>query len=384
MPKIRKSAVKLEQGGMRLFLTSFSIRDFTQDKFYRVDRLDVAEGQGMQRLLDDARTKRFRNDFIEAHKEGEALLPTSVFLATDGDIDFDEQAGEIVFDASPSACVCPFDVVDGQHRIEGLRRAAEKIDGEGLHDFPVATVIVTGLAEAERMLQFIVVNTKQEKVDDGVAQHIIARFTDMNGVTDLPYLPGWLRKKIEKGDDKRALKLVIKLNQTENSPFCGRIQMADEHRTPAHTVNQKSFVKNLTRYLLTASHPLLVIENDPDKRFRMLNNFWLAVARVCVGDYDERTSAFTASGLEFFLQIFGAVLNQLAKRGSYTADEFEECLRSAADFLVDSEYAGILSPEYWKKGGPASVLNRAGREKMAAKYCLALAQAGNHGAEIEV
>ena len=384
MSQIRKSAVKLEQGGMRLFLTSFTVRDFMREQFYRVDRLDVAEGQGMQRLLEDARTKRFGVDFTEAHNKGEALLPTSVFLATDGNIDFDENAGEIVFDSSPNADVCPFDVVDGQHRIEGLRRVAGQIGGQALLDFPVATVIATGLDEAERMLQFIVVNTKQEKVDEGVAQHIISRFTDMDGVTDLPYLPNWLRRKIEQGDANRALKLVIKLNEHQDSPFRGRIQMADKYKTPAHTVNQKSFVNYLTKFVLTASHPLLVIENDPNKQFSILNNFWRAVMHVSVGEYKERTSVFTASGIEFFLQIFGAVLNELAKRGSYTVNDFEKCLRSATDFLDEGEHANIISPEYWKKGGPASVLNSAGRTKITKQYCIALAQAGNQGAEIEV
>ena len=384
MSKIRKSAIKLEQGGMRLFLTSFTVRDLIREKFYRVEHLDVAEGQGMQRLLEEARTTRFRDDFTEAHNKGEALLPTSVFLATDGDIDFDETTSEIVFDSSPNAGVCPFDVVDGQHRIEGLRRVAEQIDGEKLLDFPVATVIAAGLDEAERMLQFIVVNTKQEKVDEGVAQHIISRFTDLDGVTELPYLPGWLRRKIEQGDDRRALKLVIKLNQTKNSPFCGRIQMADEEKTSAHTVNQKSFVNYLKKFVLTASHPLFSIANNSKKQFNLLNNFWSAVVRVSVGDYEERTSVFTASGIEFFLLIFGAVLNQLAKRGDYTVDDFEKCLRSATDFLDDGEYANIISPEYWKKGGRASGLNSAGRKKITKEYCIALAQAGNHGAEIEV
>ncbi len=384
MPKIRKSAVQLEQGGMRLFLTSFAVRDFMRKDFYSVDRLDVAEGQGMQRLLEDARTKRFGVDFIEAHSKGEALLPTSVFLATDGDIDFDEKTGEIVFDSSPNAAVCPFDVVDGQHRIEGLRRVAEQVDGEKVLDFPVATVIATGLDKAERMLQFIVVNTKQEKVDDGVAQHIISCFTDRDGVADLPYLPSWLRKKIKKGDDSRALKLVIKLNQTKNSPFCGRIQMANEYKTSAHTVNQKSFVKHLTKFLLIALHPLFDIAKDSDKRFNILNNFWRAVVRVCVGDYDKRTSVFTASGIEFFLQILGPILLQLAKRESYTVGDFEECMRSAADFLEDGEYAEIMSPEYWKTGGPASVQNSAGRKRMVQKYFAALTQAGNRDMDIEV
>jgi len=369
--KIKKPAVKIIQGDMHLILTAFTLRDFARKGFYRVNRLDVEQERGMQRILDTARAKRFASDFAEANKADEALLPTSVFLATEGEIKFDEGSGDIVFDVSPQAGICPFDVVDGQHRIEGLRAAASQTDGE-LWDFPVATVIAPGLNEAGRMLQFIVVNTKQEKVDDGVAQHISARFTDMDGVQDLPYIPGWLRKKIDRGDDKHALHFVVALNRDNDSPFCGRIQMADEHKSKLHTINQKSFVKLITKHVLTANHPLFINERDPDKQVQMFKNFWQAIVRVFVGEYAERTSVFTQNSVEFFLQILGPILNQLAKQRSYTVDKFEVLLRSADE---TDDYPGMLTPEFWKRGGQASILNAGGMRKMATSYVRALASA---------
>lgn len=384
MPEIRKPAVKLQQGDLSLFLTAFTMRDFVQDGFYCVDRLDVAESEGMQRLLEKSRIKRFGSDISEAYELGEALLPTSVFLATKGEIEYDEGTREIIFDGPPNAGTCPFDVVDGQHRIEGLRVAANRTGNHSLMDFPVATVIATGLDEAARMLQFIVVNTKQKKVGPDVAQHIISRFTKMDGVQELPYIPGWLRKEIDKGDIDIALEFAKRLNRDNDSPLRGRIQMADERRAHEHTVNQQAFVNLITKFTRTAAHPLESIGRDIDHRLALMKNFWKAVEQVFVGEYDSHTSVFTANSIEFFLQILAPVLNQLVKRGNYTVDDFATCIRSANDYISPKEYAGILSPDYWKTSGSASALNASGMQKMATAYNTALAEANSQDDEIKV
>lgn len=92
MDKIKRPAIKLLQGRRVLFLSSFLVRDFMSDGFYRIDRLDVEAGEGMQRLLNEARAKRFGRDMNSADEYNEAFLPTSVFLATAGTIDYDESA----------------------------------------------------------------------------------------------------------------------------------------------------------------------------------------------------------------------------------------------------------------------------------------------------
>lgn len=50
----------------------------------------------------------------------------------------------------------------------------------------------------EKMLQFLTINTKQQPVNPGVAQHIMSRFTDMLDVEKVPYLPSWVKKKRRK------------------------------------------------------------------------------------------------------------------------------------------------------------------------------------------
>ena len=172
MSEFRQPAVQIQQGKRTLFLTSFTVRDFLSDGFYRVNRLDVQGAKGMQRLLSKARARSFAKDINEADDHNEVFLPNSVFLATEGIISYDEQQHQLFFDSDSAHNVCPFDVIDGQHRIEGLKIAAEK--NERLMDFPISVVVAHKMNETEKMLQFGTI--KHRAVDQGVAQHIARAF----------------------------------------------------------------------------------------------------------------------------------------------------------------------------------------------------------------
>lgn len=385
MTEFRRPAIRIKQDKRYLFLTFLTVRDFMAgDKhnvFYRIDRLDVKEGKGMQRLLDEARARSFGKDIMAANQQREAFLPTSVFLATSGNISYDESKKELFFDSSPQTGVCPLDVVDGQHRIEGLRHAAEK--DARLLDFPISAVIAPNLSKAEKMLQFVVVNTKQRPVDSGVAQHITARFTRMLEVEKLPYLPAWLKTKAAKGDDDRALSIAVAFNEDEESPWYGRIQLADEAKDKKrHTITQASFVKSIKRVILAKNHPINLLPEN--KRIPVMRNYWRAVSDICVAQPDGLSTeinsvVFKHNGLEFFHLIFAPIVSHLARSMEYTEDKMKECLMSVQ---LPPEAAGVLSPEYWQRGGPASGLNSAGIQSMGAHFREAMVEFS--GDEVQV
>ncbi len=119
---LRKPAVKIRQGDLTIYATSFKVKDLLIKDFWRVDKLDpTSESPGFQRSLDIARTKKLADYILKAWEDRDAFLPTSIFLATDKDVFFDEEKNEITFEVEK---VCPFNVVDGQHRVQGLIEAA--------------------------------------------------------------------------------------------------------------------------------------------------------------------------------------------------------------------------------------------------------------------
>src|SRR5436305_860099 len=120
---ITRPAARVNQGNLRLYTTSLTVRDLMTENFYDIERLDPENphDRGYQRLLNRARAKKLADYLTDGQENHDAFLPTSIFLATDKDVAFDSTNNTISFDVHD---ICPFAVVDGQHRIEGLKLAA--------------------------------------------------------------------------------------------------------------------------------------------------------------------------------------------------------------------------------------------------------------------
>jgi DNA-sulfur modification-associated len=125
MALIKIPAARVRQGALVLYATSLKVRDLMAQNFYSVETLDPgdANDKGYQRLLNNTRARKLADYIVRGQDRQDAFLPTSVFLATDKSIEFAERDNTIEFDPS---LIGPFSVVDGQHRLEGLKVAALK------------------------------------------------------------------------------------------------------------------------------------------------------------------------------------------------------------------------------------------------------------------
>ena len=172
---ITRPAALVRQGSLRLYATSFQVRDLKRPKYYTISTLDPEqEGTGYQRLLNEGRAKRLAEYLVDGWEEKDAFLPTSIFLSTNKNIPFDSSTNTISFDVGE---IGPFNVVDGQHRIAGLVMAADK--NPDLLEFEVPVNIAINLDDISQMCHFLIVNTTQKSVDAAVEQQIVARLTKM-------------------------------------------------------------------------------------------------------------------------------------------------------------------------------------------------------------
>ena len=165
MAHIERPAVRIQQGNLTIYLTYVTPRDLFNNNFYTVEKLEPTDRVGFQRILDDKRAARLGRHLREAVDVGYAHLPTTVFLATDKTLEFDDSVGTLLFDTDD---VCPFSVVDGQHRIEGLRLASD--GNESFMDFQLPTTIATSQDYAHQMYHFYIVNTTQVPVNQSLNQ----------------------------------------------------------------------------------------------------------------------------------------------------------------------------------------------------------------------
>lgn len=366
MPQITVPAVKIEQDGKDLFLTRFTVADISIPGFYRVEELVVGEkgeeDEGYQRALDERRAKKMADYIREVEKE--TFIPTSLFLATAKELEYNTAAGEITFDVSGDKSQPLFYMVDGQHRAAGLRKAAERLDLNWLRDFPVPAVVATGLTSTEQMVQFLIVNTTQKKVGDGIAQQILAQFKREEGVAQMPNLPKIISEKM--GGVNKALDLVKYLNSCPDSPWHEKIEMANQPKAGT-TAKQPTFVKSLNEFVLKRGHPL-ALEPDGMKRNKMLQNYWLAVAGQFTppGEEGADIPLFRTSGMDIFHMASMDVFEHLARNGqSFTEENFRACFQSARKFINDDEFANMYEPEFWKRGGLVKGFNKGANRKYA-------------------
>jgi DGQHR domain-containing protein len=368
MARIHIAAARVRQGTLMLYATALKVRDLVSNNFFSVETLDPENpnDRGYQRLLNIARAKRLADYIIRGQDTQDVFLPTSIFLATDKTIDFNEQDHTILFDTS---AVGPFSVVDGQHRLEGLKMAAQK--DERVLDFEVPVNIAVNLPTIAQMCHFLIVNTTQKSVDKSVEQRIIARLSDAIEIEeDLPSLPKWILRIVERGEVERAIKYADYLNDTDDSPWFGKIRMANTDKEGG-AVNQKTFVKAIVKYVLTANNPITIIK-DFDKEERIFLNYWKAIkSNLDDGDSD---TLYKYSGVELFCRFSIPFFMKLQDRGDYKVSTMETLLKECLE-RVEGEYAGVGHPDWWKTGGQAGRLNSAALNIVAQEMTQALHKA---------
>ena len=368
--KISRPAVKIVQNERTIYLSSFTIRDLMEPGFYRVDRLDAKRSsKKYQRHLDERRAKTISNNFVDSWKEEFLFLPTSLFLATDKTLKFAN--GRINFDASD---VCPFDVVDGQHRIEALKKAAK--EESGMETFEVGVTVAESLEQVHQMVHFYIVNTQQKSVDKGLEDDIIARLTDMKDFdAETVHLPSaQLKLKVRKRVVMKAVDLVDHLNQ--ESPWKDRIEKSGSPEKGK--VKRAAVTGLLGKFVLTPSHPLHSYDSRDAKK--ILVNYWRAIEAVFVPPKKkDETVVFKNNGIWFFLFVSSVVISWLVEKGDFRVSAIKEKFEAVLENL-DSEAEKIASQDWWLvsrngSGGGAGKETRASLLDLAKKFQEAVTEA---------
>lgn len=350
------------------------MRDLKLPNFYTISKLDPDHaGPGFQRLLSEGRAKKLADYLLDGQTEGDAFLPTSIFLATSKDIPFNASANTITFDVN---LVGPFNVVDGQHRIAGLIMAAEK--NADLLEFEIPVNIAVGLDDISQMCHFLIVNTTQRTVDKAIEQQIVARLTAMVGLEKTPTIPRWIRRQVEKGEDARALFVAKYLNTDPGSPWLGKIRMANDDDDTGATINQKSFINSLKKYIFSANNPLSNPVWDVNRPM-ILSNYWKAIVELLIDEQSPTPSViFKTIGVDMFHIVSATVFTHLASKSDFTKDTIKALLRRGFDNLPGDNIA-MSHPEWWQRGSVASGLNTAAVRKLATTLSHALNVQDNVG-----
>lgn len=294
---------------------------------------------------------------------------------------YDKTTNSLEFDTE---VVCPFSVVDGQHRIQGLREAIRPLES-GLSNFQLPVTIATDLDDVHQMYHFFIVNTTQVPVDRSLAQEITARFTRKQNLEHLPYIPHWLRREIARGRDEKALIILRELDTDAQSPIHKRIQFANDPES-RNKFKASSFVTLIKNQVLIPNNPLAAQEPNTLRQGRILVNYFRAADAVLVDGRDRNeTVLYKYNGLYFLLAIsrwvFGVIYSST---WDFTVDSIERYIRSGLDGL-DEDYMMAADPDWWMPGPHgASSLNRGAVNGYVDAFQVALAQAQQQAREVRL
>lgn len=201
----------------------------------------VHEGAGVQRLLKQDRVKAV-SLFCE---DPDATFPTPIIMSIKSeDMSLvDNNAYVSVFaydDSSPIA-----EILDGQHRVEGIERSA-------LKDVELPIVVMFDLTEEQKAYIFSTINGTQERVNPSVIYELFKLSTG-------------------RSPQKTCHEIARALNGDPKSPCFRRLKMLEKREFVTETISQNTFVKCLCR-LITSTPQKDAIEIKKGNDFYVNDN----------------------------------------------------------------------------------------------------------------
>lgn len=270
--------VEFEQNGHKLYSAIMFARDLTNDSDVKVDIYNAGHAEGYQRRPSHLRAR----DFARYLEKGKGICPTSILLNIRGAFSFEPIKGNFgILKLPDNPDTEKFWIVDGQHRIEGLRELLAS--DQSYANFPMNVTIMGASTEYEEAKQFIIINKTQVGVRPDLAERFIAKMAKREGPDDLMCLPrattidiAWRPKATDIVDILNTRNPSEETNDFYNNPWHRRIQLPNEPRQDT-TVSQKAFEDSLKQILHNPSFS----SYNAEEIAVILVRYWKAILSIC-------------------------------------------------------------------------------------------------------
>ncbi len=329
------------QNGIRVFAGFMDAADLvsvtTVDHFDSSQRIDDPK-QGYQRPPERSRITKIGSHLINAivHHQGQGggLFPTAVVLAARSPLRF--HGGKITITDM-------LQVIDGQHRIEGLRYAIQEKSTADLENFPIAFVIIEVADRIVEMNQFTTINGTAKSVRTDLVNAILTATAAKQGDSAVAEKDRWRVV---------VTKVVERLDKDPTSPWHDLILMPDETGSPKSSggkvVRATSFMSSLAPVYawLKELHFLDActdLNSEANSVYDTVVAYWQALRQVVPGAFatPEDFVIQKTPGLFSLHKLLAHLLSVMFKgRQAWTKENFVK-------FLQDSPE--ITDANFWNK-----------------------------------
>jgi DGQHR domain-containing protein len=331
---VEKAAFELEQNGEKMYLTWMKAEEFMDTDRVKVDIWRRANKDGYQRMHTVNRSNAFGR-FIAVSR---GISPLSVLLSVRAPLNFKPEKGNFGTLVIPDSE--PLWIVDGQHRIWGLREAVENSSGYTL--FPLPVVILQThkkdevkekreeRARYEEAKQFVIINRTQKGVRTDLADQFLSRLVKREGAAAIAGMPSRVTAGIEW--TPRALKVTELLNASEGA-WKGKVHFPGEPRKGT-AISQGSLKESM--------EPIFKHESfqgyNEEEVTEMLCRYWGAIYELCPAAVDDPQDYLIQRTIGV-----GALHKLFPIVAAFTGDHLTQ--RGIKEVLLKMEFG--MTSEFW-------------------------------------
>ena len=307
---------------------------------YQIPHRIHAKDEGYQRKPSASRVNKLARDL---HK-GRVDLPTSVLLSV-RDPELSPQldsSGRYIL-TLPANGTRPFYVVDGQHRLEALKKVIDEDPDSPWFDFKIHAVIIFGADKGVEMDQFHTVNSNAKSISTDLALDLLKTRAKQDDK--------FRKYLIEEGQGWKILSQELTEKVSQRQMWKGKIRFPNEPKGRT-LINSNSFVTSLKRTLEQENFATYL----PEQRADIIDAYWQGIAEA-MPECFEIPDAYNIQktiGVYVLHYLLPTVLSYAIRFGSpvYASETyhriFDETLNGlTGDNQVDGEAVG---PDFWKVG----------------------------------
>ncbi len=341
------SALRFEQRGQTLytgFAPASALLEYTHIDRYNPALANDDPKQGYQREPEQGRLSRLAMNMVR--KEGGGILPTAILLSSREPVDFTSDGnchGSIVVDGDR-----PFEVVDGQTRLLGIKHGIEKRGQTDLLDFQMPFVLLDNVDKLMEMVQFKIVNGESKSVRTDLVNMILTQVAAAKGDDAIKESERWRVV---------ATRAVEILNAESRGMWDDMIVLPNATAYPKAYIEADPALahRRLTRAtsFITSVKPVIDwmnefhfadgddIDTESRELARVLGEYWNAICDLipnAFGDRSDYVIQKTPGVFALHMLLAKPILRDMYRaRRPYTKDDFKIMLEPIAE-LSDSKF----------------------------------------------
>lgn len=314
---IKVKALKFKHKDNEFYLCLMQAKILVEISYVARRGIDEEKG-AVQRILNKTRISGIRDFLLN-----DGFFPNNIILnvTETGNFNFDEKTNIVSINSDPRIA----QIIDGQHRVEGLKEAIRINPYVG--NMIIPTVLANNLLTESCAEIFISINTEQKSVPKSLIY-------DLYGLMNISAKDF----SIERGTD-----IAKMLNTEDSSPYQGYIKFPGSRKFKGG-IQLSTFVNSLKPLVKSdgefAKYSLTTLENQAS----VLKNFFNALQSYYSDDWDTLHNPFLfASGFSAAVEVFvSKILPYCFSNKKFTESYLKELIIISKDNLIkQSEVKGM-------------------------------------------